>query len=181
LVTDALTLRPLNEKAVTQMNIRSFRASDLPNLIDHTIEVFGPFYERSFRSMVPADVYMHHHGSWADDYRTSVPQLHDPSAGKVVAIAPSDGDGDGILGFVAWEIEAEIRHGTIAMVAVRESARGAGLGRALCEHALASMQGEGVEFLSVGTGGDWFHAPARALYESLGFHAVPVVYYLRAM
>ena len=118
------------------MNIRSFRASDLPNLIDLTIEVFGPFYERSFRSMVPADVYMHHHGSWADDYRTSVPQLHDPSAGKVVAIAPSDGDEDEILGFVAWEIEAEIRHGTIAMVAVRESARGAGLGRALCGHAV---------------------------------------------
>jgi ribosomal protein S18 acetylase RimI-like enzyme len=161
------------------MNIRSFRPSDLPNLIDLTIEVFGPFYERSFRSMVPADVYMHHHGSWVDDYRTSVPQLHDPSAGRVVAIAP--GDRDEILGFVGWEIEAEIRHGTIAMVAVRESARGAGLGRALCEHAVAAMHREGVAFLSVGTGGDWFHAPARALYESLGFHAVPVVYYLRAM
>ncbi len=161
------------------MKIRSFRATDLPILIDLTIEVFGPFYERSFRSMVPADVYLHHHGSWADDYRTSVPQLHEPSAGKVVAVA--SGDRDEILGFVGWEIEVDDRHGRIAIVAVRESARGAGLGRALCEHALAAMQGEGVEFLSVGTGGDWFHAPARALYESLGFHAVPVVYYLRAM
>jgi ribosomal protein S18 acetylase RimI-like enzyme len=161
------------------MKIRSFRPSDLPHLIDLTIEVFGPFYERSFRSMVPADVYLHHHGSWADDYRTSVPQLHDPSAGKFVAVAADDHDE--VLGFVGWEIEAEIRHGTIAMLAVRESARGAGLGRALCQHAVASMHGEGVAFLSVGTGGDWFHAPARALYESLGFHAVPVVYYLRAM
>ena len=37
-----------------------------------------------------------------------------------------------------------------------------------------------MEVVSLGTGGDWFHAPARGLYESLGFHPVPVVYYLRA-
>lgn len=161
------------------MKIRSFRPSDLPILIDLTIEVFGPFYERSFRSMVPEDVFVHHHGSWADDYRTSVPLLQDPSAGKCVAVAA--GDRNEILGFVGWEIQPEDRHGKIAIVAVKESARGAGLGRALCEHAIATMREEGVAFLSVGTGGDWFHAPARALYESLGFHAVPVVYYLRAM
>jgi hypothetical protein len=28
--------------------------------------------------------------------------------------------------------------------------------------------------VEVGTGGDDFHAPARALYESLRFHLVPV-------
>ena len=68
------------------MNIRTFQPSDLPTLIDLTIEVFGPFFE-SFRSMVPPDVFAHQHGSWADDYRESVPRLHDPAANKHVAVA----------------------------------------------------------------------------------------------
>jgi hypothetical protein len=43
------------------------------------------------------------------------------------------------------------------------------------------MREHPLEVVSVGTGGDRFHAPARALYESMDFHPVPVVYYLRAL
>lgn len=39
------------------------------------------------------------------------------------------------------------------------------------------MRARGVAVVHVGTGGDVFHAPARALYESLGFSAYPVVDY----
>ena len=46
------------------MQIRSFRSTDLSTLVDITIEVFGPFYEESFRAMVPPDVFTHQHGSW---------------------------------------------------------------------------------------------------------------------
>lgn len=72
------------------MTIRPFQPSDLPALIDLTIEVFGPFYEQSFRSMVPPDLFAHQHGSWADDYRESVPKLHDPRLNKHVAVAETD-------------------------------------------------------------------------------------------
>ncbi len=58
--------------------------------------------------------------------------------------------------------------------AERESGRGNGVGRALCEHAMAAMRDAGVEVVELGTGGDDFHGPARALYESLGFHLVAV-------
>ena len=78
-------------------------------------------------------------------------------------------------------IDAERRHGEIDPLAVREHARRSGVGRALCEHAMTAMREQGVEVVSLGTGGDWFHAPARALYESLGFHLVPVAVYLRAI
>jgi len=161
------------------MHIRSFQPSDLPALIDLTIEVFGPFYEQSFRSMVPPDVFVHQHGSWADDYRASVPELHDPSAHKHVVAAETD-TGE-IVGYVGWVIDPKRRHGEIDTVAVRESARGKGIGRALCEHAMGRMREQGVEVVELGTGGDGLYAPARALYESLGFHLVPVAVYMRSL
>jgi len=161
------------------MHIRTFHPSDLPGLVDLTIEVFGPFFEQSFRTMVPPDVYQHQHGHWADDYRASVPTLHDPEQGKQVAVAES-GAGQ-LAAYVAWDIDLERRHGHVELLAVRESHRRSGLGRALCEHAISAMREHPLEVVSVGTGGDWFHAPARALYASMGFHPVPVVYYLRAL
>ncbi len=161
------------------MNIRPYRPTDLPSLVDLTIEVFGPFYEQSFRSMVPADVYAHQHGSWADDYRESVPKLHDPDHNKHVAVAEAD-TGE-IVGYIAWVIDTLRRHGEIDTVGVRESARGHDLGRRLCEHAMSHMRECGVEVVELGTGGDEFHAPARALYEALGFHQVPVAVYMRAL
>jgi ribosomal protein S18 acetylase RimI-like enzyme len=161
------------------MTIRPYQPSDLPALVDLTIEVFGPFYEQSFRSMVPPDVFTHQHGSWADDYRASVPRLHDPDAGKHVAVA--EDAGGALAAYVAWVIDADRRHGDIDVLAVRASARRHGLGRALCETAMDDMRRRGVEVVGLGTGGDPFHAPARALYESLGFHVVPVSMYLRSL
>lgn len=161
------------------MYIRPFQPSDLPALVDLTIEVFGPFYEQSFRAMVPPAVYEHQHGHWADDYRDSVPKLHAPERGKQVAVAES-GDGQ-LVGYVGWHIDQGRRHGQIDPLAVRESHRRNGLGRALCEHAISAMREHALEVVSVGTGGDQFHAPARALYESMDFYPVPVVYYLRAL
>ena len=46
---------------------------------------------------------------------------------------------------------------------------------------MRAMREQDVEVVSLGTGGDWFHAPARALYESLDFHLVPVAVYMRAL
>ena len=74
-------------------------------MIGLTIEVFGPFYEQSFRSMVPPDVFVHQHGSWADDYRESVPELHNPASNKHVAIAEIE-TGE-IVAYIGWEIGAD--------------------------------------------------------------------------
>jgi ribosomal protein S18 acetylase RimI-like enzyme len=161
------------------MLIRPFQPADLAVLVDLTIEVFGPFYEESFRAMVPPDVYEHQHGSWADDYRDWIPKLHDPGQNKHVLVAETDTKE--IVGYIGWVIDSERRHGEIDIVGVRESARSHGLGRRLCEEAMRHMREQQVEVVELGTGGDPFHAPARGLYESLGFHLVPVARYLRAL
>jgi len=47
------------------------------------------------------------------------------------------------------------------------------------EFAIQRLRDRGLELINVGTGGDPGHAPARALYEAVGFTGVPLVnYYL---
>jgi len=160
------------------MHIRPFLPADLPRLIDLTIETFGPFYEDSFRPQVGELVFSHQHGSWRNDYRGQVPALHDPNNGKLVAVADIGGT---VVGYVAWKVNASRKHGEIDILAVSAENRRHHTGNYLCEHALANMKASGVEVVAIGTGGDRFHAPARSLYESLGFTTFPGVAYFKAI
>lgn len=160
------------------MHIRPFLPADLPRLIDLTIETFGPFYEDSFRPQVGELVFSHQHGSWRNDYRGQVPALHDPNNGKLVAVADIGGT---VVGYVAWKVDASRKHGEIDILAVSAENRRHHTGTYLCEHALANMKASGVEVVALGTGGDRFHAPARSLYESLGFTPFPGVAYFKAI
>lgn len=161
------------------MTIRAFDARDLPRLVELTIETFGPFYEDHFRPSVGEVIFAHQHGNWAQDYRDMVPTLHDPAAGRYVAVAEAE-DGS-IAGYVGYSIDPVRRHGGIGILAVGSEHRRHHTGTALCEHAFADLRARGAEVVGIGTGGDPFHAPARALYESLGCSPVPQMGYLKAL
>lgn len=160
------------------MLIRSFRAQDTTRLVELTIETFGPYYEHSFRPLTGELVFENQHGGWRDDYRREVPALHDPAAHKHVAVAEID---DEVAGFVAWQVDPARRNGEITHVAVAATHRRQKIGEALCEHAFGGMRALGAEVVQIGTGGDPFHAPARALYESLGCTMLPVAVYYRQL
>jgi ribosomal protein S18 acetylase RimI-like enzyme len=89
--------------------------------------------------------------------------------------------GGTVVGYVAWKVDASRKHGEIDILAVSAENRRHHTGTYLCEHALANMKASGVEVVALGTGGDRFHAPARSLYESLGFTPFPGVYYFKAI
>jgi ribosomal protein S18 acetylase RimI-like enzyme len=67
------------------------------------------------------------------------------------------------------------------MVAVHPQARRRGVGTAVCRAALTQLKERGVDVVHVGMGDGAFHAPARRLYESLGFTGYPVMDYTRAI
>ena len=162
------------------MNIRTYHSRDLNALIQLTIATFGPFYENHFRPLAGEVIFHHQHGRWADDYRAQVPALHDPAAGKYVAVAESS-DGT-IAGYVAWSVDPARRHGDVVILAVAEAHRRGHIGTALCEHAFDDMNRKDVEVVTIGTGGtDSFHAPARALYESMGCVPVHVAVYFKQL
>ena len=160
------------------MRIRSFVQRDLVPLTELTIETFGPYYEEHFRPLVGDVVFTNQHGDWRADYRTQVPTLHDPDHHQHVAVAERDGV---LAGYVAWSADPAKRNGTITHLAVAADHRRHGVGNALCEHAFDALRGAGAEVVEIGTGGDAFHAPARACYERLGCTPVPVTVYYRRL
>ncbi|MEU9833497.1 GNAT family N-acetyltransferase [Streptosporangium sp. NPDC048047] len=160
------------------MIIRPFVQHDLARLTELTIETFGPFYEDHFRPLVGEVVFATQHGTWRDDYREQVAELHDPSRHRYVALAEVD---DAIVGYVAWSVDQARRNGAVTHLAVSAGHRRHHTGTALCEHAFGEMRALGAEVVEIGTGGDPFHAPARALYEKLGCTPLPVVVYYRKL
>ncbi|MFF3444947.1 GNAT family N-acetyltransferase [Streptosporangium sp. NPDC002721] len=160
------------------MLIRPFVHHDLARLTALTIETFRPFYEDHFRPLVGEVVFANQHGNWRDDYREQVAELHDPERHRYVAVAET---GDTIAGYVAWSVDPARRNGTVTHLAVSAEHRRHRAGTALCEHAFDGMRALGAEVVEVGTGGDPFHAPARALYERLGCTPLPVAVYYRRL
>ncbi|MFJ6659801.1 GNAT family N-acetyltransferase [Streptomyces sp. NPDC091377] len=86
---------------------------------------------------------------------------------------------EGIAGYVAWSVDPARRNGSVTILAVSATHRRHHVGTALCEHAFDKMRTLGAEVVEISTGGDPFHAPARALYEGLGCIPLPVTVYYR--
>ncbi|TDQ54428.1 GNAT family N-acetyltransferase [Actinorugispora endophytica] len=160
------------------MLIRAFVRHDLAPLTELTIETFRPFYEDVFRPLVGEVVFANQHGDWRGDYRRQVAGLHAPERHAYVAVAEAEGR---IAGYVAWSVDPARRNGVITILAVSAGHRRHHVGSALCEHAFEEMRALGAEAVEIGTGGDPFHAPARALYESLGCTPLPVAVYYRRL
>lgn len=160
------------------MRIRPYDQSDQARLAELTIETFGPFHENHFRPLVGEAIFANQHGNWRDDYRKEVAELHDPVQHKYVAVAEADGV---MAGYVAWSVDPARHNGNISHLAVAPGERRHRVGTALCEHAFREMRKLGAKVAHIGTGGDAFHAPARALYESLGCVPYPVAVYYRQL
>ncbi|RVU23934.1 GNAT family N-acetyltransferase [Streptomyces antnestii] len=160
------------------MLIRAFTQHDLAPLTELTIDTFRPFYEDSFRPVMGEAVFAVQHGNWRDDYREQVAELHAPERHAYVAIAEAEAS---IAGYVAWSVDPARNKGEVTILAVSAQHQRQGVGTALCEHAFAQMRALGAEVVEIGTGGDQFHAPARALYEALGCTPHPLTVYFRQL
>jgi len=159
------------------MHIRDAEPRDLPALIDLTIETFRPLLEQHWPALIDPVVFAHDHGTWEQNYRDELPALLAPERDRYVTLAEDDSE---IVGLAAWNVTEGVA-GRIQLVAVRPSAVRRGIGRAVCLAALEQMRARGVTVVHVGNGGDPFHAPARALYASLGFSALPIVDFSRSL
>jgi GNAT superfamily N-acetyltransferase len=85
------------------------------------------------------------------------------------------------VGFVAVKLHAETSVGEISMIAVDPDFQRRGIGAALTAFALYWMKDAGMSVAMVETGGDPGHAPARRLYETLGFGLFPIARYFKKL
>jgi ribosomal protein S18 acetylase RimI-like enzyme len=160
------------------MLIHSFDESDRARLTELAIETFRPIFEDVYPALLGEVIFANQWSNWREDYHTEVAGLHDPEAHKFVAVAEVDG---AIAGCIGWRVDPDTKYACIELIAVDPGRRRSGVGAALCEHAFAQMRALGAEMVEIRTGADDFHAPARALYESLGCIQYPTAAYYREL
>ena len=76
----------------------------------------------------------------------------------------------------------ETKIGDIHFLAVHPEYQNNGIGKRMNDFVLQKMTEAGMLVVTVGTGGDDSHAPARRTYETAGFSAaLPTVHYFKKL
>lgn len=141
--------------ALPDTRLRPATATDLPYLekisrVAHQDTRF--FKDSNFPADRSADLY----GEWIRrDF-------------KVHRIFVATGAASGVAGYVTCQVDPATRAGRIGLIAVAESERQRGFGRALVEAALRHFRLSGCKQAWVATQAS--NVPAQRLYQSLGFH-----------
>ena len=160
------------------VEIRPFEASDLPGVVDLSLRAWEPVFE-SMRAVLGDAIFDRlHDPDWrtvqADAVRESC-----TSEERAAFVAVAYGQP---VGFATVALNAfHDRMGVVDMIAVDPAYQRRGIARQLMDRSIEHMRAEGMDIAAVGTGGDPGHAPARAVYEVLGFTALPAVRYLKLL
>jgi GNAT superfamily N-acetyltransferase len=157
------------------VEIRPYEASDLEAIVELSLRAWEPVFE-SLRQVLGDAIFARlHQPDWravqAEAVRSSC-----TTDERDVFVAVADGRP---VGFAAVALNAfHDRMGIVDIIAVDPGYQQRGIAGQLMDRSAAHMRAHGMDIVAVGTGGDPGHAPARALYESLGYTALPGVRYL---
>jgi GNAT superfamily N-acetyltransferase len=160
------------------VEIRQYEESDLEAIVEFSLRAWQPVFE-SLRQVLGDAIFMRlHQPEWtavqAEAVRSSC-----TSDERDVFVAVADGLP---VGFAAVALNAfHERMGVVDIIAVDPDYQRRGIARQLMDRAAEHMRAQGMDIAAVGTGGDSGHGPARALYEALGYTALPGVRYLRLL
>ena len=126
------------------------------------IEAWTPIRE-SYRRELGDELYLMAFGDWKREKVDRVLFLMREGHGYVAVI-----DGE-LAGFIHYEISEDGVSGEIGNNAVLSKYRGCGIAQAMYAFVFEKMKAKGVEYVSVVTGLDDGHEPARRAYEKAGF------------
>ena len=160
------------------MDIRSFEESDLDAIVDLSLRAWEPVFESMRRVLGDAIFARLHRPEWRAVQAEAV-RLTCTTDERVVYVPVADGRP---VGFAAVALDAfHDRMGVVDVIAVDPDYQHRGIATRLMERSVEHMRAHGMDIAAVGTGGDEGHRPARALYESLGYTALPGVRYLKLL
>ncbi|MEN3342164.1 MAG: hypothetical protein V7644_1568 [Actinomycetota bacterium] len=161
------------------VEIRRYEESDLDTIVEFSLRAWEPVFE-SLRQVLGDAIFTRlHQPDWRAAQAESVRSSCDTSGEREVFVAVADGRP---VGFAAVVLNAfHEQMGVVDVIAVDPRCQRRGIARQLMDHSAEHMRAQGMDIAAVGTGGDAGHGPARALYESLGYTALPGVRYLRLL
>ncbi len=160
------------------VEIRPYEESDLEAIVEFSLRAWTPVFESLRRVLGNAIFARLHQPEWravqAEAVRSSC-----TSDERDVFVAVADARP---VGFAAIALDAfHDRMGVVDIIAVDPAYQRRGIARQLMARSAEHMRAHGMDIAAVETGGDAGHGPARALYESLGYTALPAVRYLRLL
>jgi len=158
--------------------IRPFMQSDVDAVVELALLAWRPNFE-SFADILGTRIFAHlYHPTWRESQAANVTQVClDPHVDAFVVLA----DAGDVAGYIAIAYDTDTDTGVVEQIAVHPDHQRRGYARALMEFAIEQFRDRGLTFANVGTGGDPGHAPARALYEAMGYTGVPLMNYYIAI
>jgi GNAT superfamily N-acetyltransferase len=158
--------------------IRPAREDDLEAILGIAERAWERVFEAVNGALGPELATLLHGVDWRRHHASEVRTLL-TSSGHARWVAETDG---AVVGFAsAWVVDPSRAIGEVEIVGVEPAAQRRGVGAALMQHAETWLREQGMAVIFVGTGADDGHAPARALYDALGYQAFPVVQYYKAL
>jgi GNAT superfamily N-acetyltransferase len=160
------------------VEIRAFHESDLDAVVEFSLRAWEGVFA-SFRRVLGDAMFARlHEPDWRTVQAEAVRSTC-TSEDRDVFVAVVGGRP---VGFAAVALNAfHAGMGVVDMIAVDPSHQRRGIATRLMERSTAHMRDRGMDIAAVGTGGDPGHAPARALYDALGFTPLPSVRYLKLL
>jgi GNAT superfamily N-acetyltransferase len=160
------------------LEIRPYEESDLEPIVEFSLRAWQPVFE-SLRQVLGDAIFARlHQPDWTAVQEAAVRSTC-TSDERDVFVAVADGLP---VGFAAVALNAfHERMGVVDIIAVDPVYQRRGIARQLMERSSEHMRAKGMDIAAVGTGGDLGHGPARALYETLNYTALPGVRYLRLL
>lgn len=157
--------------------IRLADRGDQAGLVELTLRAWAPVFA-SLRVAMDPRLYRIFYPDWRTaQVRAIESVLGDPTMRCWVMVAEQGTER--LIGFVAARLHLSTRMGEIHLIGVDPVHQRVGIARELCSVAEQWMKDAGMQVVMVETGGDPGHAPARAVYERMGFTAMPAVRYFK--
>ena len=157
------------------MDIKIVQAEEkhLEQIAKIAIDAWTPIREE-FRKLLGDEIYNSQFTDWQAKKVASVSNQLLGGNGYVAT------DGKKVVGFISYMVHTDTNTGEILANAVSSDARGMGVGSKMYDFIISKMKSDGIEFVTVNTGLDDAHAPARRAYERAGFSAsLPSVQYYK--
>lgn len=158
-------------------HIRLFQQDDLDAIVDLSLRAWEPVFVTWQQLLGPELFPLAVFPDWRKGQAEVVKKAClDEKMTTWVAEAESS-----VAGFLVLSLNDGDKVGEVYMLAVHPDFQQRGVGTALNLFALNRMTEAGMKLAVVGTGGDESHAPARRAYEKVGYTALPIVRYYKAL
>jgi GNAT superfamily N-acetyltransferase len=160
------------------VSILPYESAHLEAVVDVALRAWDPVFPLLAQE-IPDYVYnTFYPDGWEPRQRVDVTNLCKGDGATQLWVAV---DATQVIGFIGLRIHLRDRMGEVYILAVDPTHQQAGVGRSLLNFAIDWFRNQKLALVMVETGADEGHAPARAAYESVGFHRYPIARYFRKL